>query len=53
MVLKEYERNAKINAYAMTAAIEFIKNSYTNRIMGSTAAADALGFMRNLSLDVI
>lgn len=52
-VLKEYERNTKVNAYAMTVAIEMIKNSYTNRLVGSTAAADVLGFIRNIALDGI
>jgi 2-polyprenyl-6-methoxyphenol hydroxylase-like FAD-dependent oxidoreductase len=53
LVLKEYERNAKINANAMISAIEFVKNSYINKVGGSEVLGGVLSFFRNAAIDAI
>jgi len=51
--LKEYEKLAKKNAYAMIGAIEFIKNSYSPNMAGSEGLGHLLAFGRNAVLDLI
>jgi hypothetical protein len=33
--LKDYEKLAKANAFAMISAIEFVKNAYSPNLVGS------------------
>ncbi len=35
LTLKDYERLSKINAYALSGAVEFIKSSYDDKFVGS------------------
>lgn len=53
LVLRDFERNAMTNANLMLASVEFVKNSYSSKVMGSDALADVLGLFRNAALDVI
>lgn len=52
-VLKDYERLSKANAYAIIAAIEFVKTSYGDAPAGSEAAGHVLALTRNIALDMI
>ena len=52
-VLKEYEQNAKANAYLMTGAIEFVNNSYSSKFAGSEALGSVLSVVRNFGLDLL
>jgi hypothetical protein len=53
MVLRDYDRNSKNNAYLMSAAIELVRNSYSQRILGSETLGTALSFFRNATTDII
>lgn len=53
LVLKDYEVNAKANAYSMISAIEVVRNSYNGRILGSDTATGLLSVARNIAIDAI
>lgn len=53
MVLKDYERWAKINAYLMVGAVEFVRNSYMPKVEGSNILGDAMSFVRNVAIDLL
>lgn len=53
LVLKDFERNAMNNANLMLSSVEFVKNSYSGKVMGSEKLGDFLGLFRNAALDVI
>jgi hypothetical protein len=41
--LAKYEKQAKANAYALTTAVEFVKNSYDPKFVGSEILGSAMG----------
>ena len=41
-VLKNYEFKAKANAYALTLIVDFLKNSYEDKLLGSTILGQVL-----------
>ena len=51
--LNNYDRQAKINAYSMIAAIEFVKNSYGPKVVGSENLGHLVALGRNFILDLI
>ena len=51
--LKEYETNAKRNAYAVSGMIEFIKNSYEHKLLGSEILGSVLGLARNTAIELL
>ena len=54
LTLETYNKNAKVNAYMIAAAIEFVKKSYDeNTFKGHNIAQDALTVVRNLGIDLI
>jgi len=53
LVLREYEMKEQMNAKIMSGSVEFVKNSYQSKIAGSELVGDALGFFRNMAIDMI
>ena len=52
-VLSQYDTQAKANAYAIVAAIEFVKNSYRPDTLGSENLGHVLALARNAGIDLI
>ena len=48
-----YDQKAKINAYAIIGAIEFVKRSYEPSVAGNDALGHILAGARNLGIDLI
>ena len=53
MSLKEYNLKSKANAYMIIGAVEFVKNSYMDKFVGSEALGHLLALGRNTALDII
>ena len=52
-VLSDYEKESKMNAYAIMAAIEFVKKAYSPDLAGSPTLGHGLAAARNLGIDII
>jgi len=53
LVLANYDKQAKANAYIIMAAIELVKRSYDPTLGGSEVLGHVLALGRNLGIDVI
>lgn len=52
-VLKNYEIKAKSNAYALSLVLEFLKNSYEEKLLGSELLGSALAHARNSAIELL
>lgn len=52
-VLSSYDKQAKMNAYMIMGAIEFVKRSYDPTVQGSEGLGHVLAAARNLGIDLI
>lgn len=52
-MLSNYDRQSKANAYSVIASIEFIKNMYTPKFLGSETLGHVVSLARNLGVDAI
>ncbi len=53
LVLRDYESKAMTNANLMLASVDFVKNSYSDKVLGSEKLGDILGLFRNAAIDVL
>ena len=52
-VLKNYEIKAKANAYALSFVLEFLKNSYEEKLLGSETLGTLLAHARNSAIELL
>lgn len=52
-VLKNYDYESKLNASSVIAAIEFVKNCYSPKVLGSETLGSVFSVARNFGIDLI
>jgi len=53
LCLKDFEKKSMTNANLLIAAIEFIRNVYESKFMGSEVLGHALSLMRNIGIEAV